>query len=441
MPSELTLKAHQLSAAAYLAARPRALLADPPGMMKTLSTIHGLALAGAVRPLIVCPAVVRSHWMRSVEEYCNAFPQYPQFTPNSVVVKSYDEIVRGGTNLQDMLMVSRDSIHLDEYHFLKHATAQRTQMLIGKDGYMRKLPIAWGTSGTPLDKNPTNIWTILSSFFPELCIEYHVPSFRKFVDRFAVWELRERRGKKFPHYFSEVKEPEVFAELLSRMWLRRETIPGVPVLYQTVRLDGTAHVALDYTTYSESLSEVVRQIEQGEADESALRDIAADPEVSRARRRLGEHKVAPVVSLLTSELEDNDEKVCVFAHHRSVLNGLREGLAPFGVAYIDGDVSASKRDEEIERFITDPNTRVFIGQNIACGTGMDGLQKSGARRMLLVEPDWSSVLNTQLAARLARYGQKHETVIVQMIALARTLDEGVVRLNQREAELLHEVGL
>lgn len=440
MPSSLVLKSHQLDAADYLAARPRALLADPPGMMKTLSVIHGMALAGVEHPLIVCPAVVRTHWRRSLEDYCNTY--WPTFTEADCVVKSYDEIVRGGTRMQADLLLTRDMLHLDEFHFCKHASAQRTQLLLGRDGYAKNLPIVWGTSGTPMDKTPTNIWTILSSFFPALAIEYGVPSFRKFVDRFAVWEMRERRGKKFPHYFPATKEPEVFAELLSRMWLRRDSIPGVPAIFEVLRLDGSDHVGLDYTAQSDKIATTLGMADLGAMlDEEAIRLVMQDPETARARRRLGEHKVAPVVALVTSELTDSDEKICVFAHHRSVLAGLREGLAKFGVAYIDGSVPQAARDAEIARFINEPETRIFIGQNDACGTGLDGLQKSGARRMLLVEPAYSAVLNTQLAARLARFGQEHSTVIAQMIALAGTLDEGIVRLFHRETQFLMEAGL
>jgi len=434
MTNSLVLKPHQIEGALYLAKRDRALLTDPPGMMKTLSVIHGMALSGVQRPLIVCPAVVRSHWRRSIVDYCTAFKA--PFSPDNIEVLSYDEIVRGGEHLMNRLVPVRDFIHLDEFHYCKHASAQRTQLLLGKGGYVRSLEVAWGTSGTPLDKNPTNIWTILSTFYPELTIEYGVPSFKRFVARFCVWEMRKRHGKSFPHYFPEVKEPEVFEQMISRMWLRRENVVGIPALFQTLRLDGSAHVAQDYTISHPLLEEAAR-----EQNSELLRSIANDPETSRARRRLGEHKAPAVIKLLRGELADTTEKVCVFAHHHSVLDALREGLKEFGVAYVDGSVSSAKRDIEIDRFINHDETRVFVGQNDACGTGMDGLQKSGARRMLLVEPPYSAVLCNQLAARLARYGQTHETVAVQMIALAGTLDEGIVRLNEREAAMLQEINL
>jgi SNF2 family DNA or RNA helicase len=428
----MILKPHQITGAQYLAARRRALLTDPPGMMKTLTVAHAFKLvqdqapAQGRAPLIICPAIVRSHWKRTFAEH---LPDTP------VWVKSYDEIVRGGERLRDELLDLCDSIHLDEFHFLKHATAKRTRLILGKGGYVPSMPLAWGTSGTPLDKNPTNIWTILSTFFPHLAVAYGVPTFAKFVERYAVWTMRERHGKRYVHYFPETKSSEEFATLLAHMWLRRESLPGTPVLWSTIRLD--ASTASDYTTQSPALAEALKYA----TDIESLAAIRTDPETSRAMRRLGEHKAPAVAALLRAELEDTDEKVVLFAHHHSVLHRLREELQEFGVAYIDGTVPPSVREIEIQRFATQANVRVFIGQDQACGTGLDGLQHSGARRMLIVEPVWSKVLLDQLAARLARHGQQHETVAAQLVALSGTLDEGVMRLNQREGELLTGVGL
>lgn len=429
----MILKPHQISGAEYLAPRHRGLVTDPPGMMKTLTAIHGMALAGVHAPLVVCPAIVRSHWARTFEEYIADHGRGFWWR-----VKSYDEIVRGGERLQDELLDGHDMIHLDEFHYLKHATSKRTRIILGKHGYVRSLPIAWGTSGTPLDKNPTNIWTMLSTFFPELALAYGVPSFQKFVERYANYETRLRHGHPYTHWFPEPKLPEEFAELLSKMWLRRESLPGTPVLWSTIRLDPQASLASDYTTQSATLAELLA------AEHLSLEEIAGiqrDPEVARVMRRLGEHKAPVIVDLVKSELDDTDEKIVLFAHHRSVLHKLRDGLADLGVAYIDGEIPQSQRDSELDRFTSDAGTRVFIGQDQACGTGLDGLQYSGARRMLICEPVWSKVLLDQLGARLGRHGQQHATVSAQLVALSGTLDEGCMRLNQREGEMLTGVGL
>jgi SWI/SNF-related matrix-associated actin-dependent regulator 1 of chromatin subfamily A len=138
--------------------------------------------------------------------------------------------------------------------------------------------------------------------------------------------------------------------------------------------------------------------------------------------------------MLRSQLADSTEKVVVFAHHRNVLAALRETLASYGVVVIDGDVTERGRDAAIDRFQHDEKTRVFLGQNVACMTGMDGLQQV-AHRALLVEPDWTAVNNVQLGKRVARIGQHAGRAIVQMVALAGTLDEAIVAQNLRETRM------
>jgi SWI/SNF-related matrix-associated actin-dependent regulator 1 of chromatin subfamily A len=180
-------------------------------------------------------------------------------------------------------------------------------------------------------------------------------------------------------------------------------------------------------------------VEDALADD-ILADIAADPHVARMRRRLGELKVEPVVKLLTEQLEDSDEKIVVFAHHRNVLDGLGRGLsrAGFGIMNVNGDTSPTARDTAIDMFQTEPSIRVFIGQNIACQTG---ITLTAARRVVLVEPDWTADVNLQLGKRIARIGQRAERCVGQLIALAGTLDEAIVAQNQREVRMAETLGL
>ena len=60
----MSLFHHQYEAAAWLAANPRAYLADAMGTGKTRSLLAALARLGDPKALVVCPAIVRGHWRR-----------------------------------------------------------------------------------------------------------------------------------------------------------------------------------------------------------------------------------------------------------------------------------------------------------------------------------------------------------------------------------------
>jgi SWI/SNF-related matrix-associated actin-dependent regulator of chromatin subfamily A-like protein 1 len=428
------LRQHQTEAATVLAdpSDPRRYLGDEPGLGKTRTAIAALDKQGAFRPLVICPAIVRSHWMREFSA------MGWDHAADDVFIKSYDEIVRGGFPLMKAVVdAGIDALVVDEAHYCKHATSQRTNLVLGGNGYARRLPFVILASGTPMPRNPYEFAPVLLSVFPKVAKEFGVDTLQRFKDRFCVVRSSWARGVKWEKIV-DVKNVEELKVMLDQVMIRRTLdqlgldVPEMDI--QVTRLD------------AQDLGGVIREMHtalaphEGEEWSVILERIANDPQVARMRRRLGELKVGPVAEMVTSQLADSGEKVCVFAYHRSVLQGLKELFKSFNVAYIDGDVAGPARDAEIERFAKDPKCRVFLGQNIACQTGTDGLQYSGARRVILVEPEWMADVNYQLGKRLARMGaDSSRRVIVQMIALAGTLDEAIVGQNARETRMVNKV--
>jgi len=436
------LFAHQVVGAEWLAQRSRAYLGDAAGTGKSRTLIAGLlgireradgtlcnSREGrlAQRPLVVCPAIVRSHWTR---EFARLEPDPPPgFGP---VIMSYNEIVNGRYDLMATLIQNQkvDALILDEAHYLKSVDAERSRIILGKDGYARRLPRVWLASGTPIPKNPGELGTVVCSIFPDVALKHKMKYPSDFVDRFCVTVPVRTHAGVWRDKVVGTQNINELHDILGEIMLRREPGPDVPrVWWQTLLLDGSGETKLD--TYEDGL-EVRHALDLGES----FAEIANEPHIARMRRRLGELKAPLVGQMLREELTDSTEKVVVFAHHRTVLNHLSHFVAPFGYAYIDGYTSQSERDKAVERFRGDPTCRVFLGQQLACGTGMDGLQY-GARRAIFVEPDWTATNNAQAAARIARLGQSGRCV-AQMIALAGTLDEAIVRQNERETRMVSE---
>lgn len=423
----MTLFSHQQEGVGYLLNNPKGYLAHKPGTGKTRTLITAATLQGLERPLIVTPAIVRSHWKNELRALGWSGP--------GAQIYSYDEIVRGGNALMKDLILKHgiDGLILDEAHYLKHATSRRTLQLLGKDGYARRLETVWPASGTPLPRNPAEIWTLLSTLRPDIPLTRGVKTLAQFISRYCVVRGGFVRGQ-WREKIVGVKDETLheLQEMLSEFWQVRENGQDVPkIWWQVIRLNGAADV-YDGNPLDAQMRSTVRFVQERVEE---LASIAEDRYVARMRRRLGELKVGPVAEMLSSQLAASEEKVAVFAHHRSVLAGLRQQLMPFGLAYIDGDTSEKQRDAEKARFINDPRCRVFIGQNIACSTGMDGLQHV-TNRAVLVEPDWLADVNYQLGHRVARLGSTFGSAIVQMIALADTLDESIVAQNKRETEMV-----
>lgn len=425
----MSLFEHQRTGAAWLAGQGRALLADEPGLGKTRTLLAAVQGRGLTRPLVVCPAIVRTHWRREAEHMGVA-----------ATVRSYDEVVRAAQRVDgDESLAGVDALIVDESHYAKHAESKRTQVLFGRRGLARRIPTVFLASGTPMSKAPDELFTQLVTLAPGRLLDAGVGTEEQFRGRFCVTRERMVRGRLVTKTVGVQREDELRG-LLEGLMLRR-TLGDVgldvpPIWWQTRQLDGGELVALDALEADGYAA--IRRVVQSTDLGASLAEIADDPHVARMRRRLGELKAPLIAQQLVEELEETEEKVVVFAHHRAVLEVISSALYAAGLRFvrIDGSTSDTLRAAGIDAFQADPGVRVFLGQNIACQTG---ITLTAAHRVVMVEPDWTDDTNLQLAKRCARIGQTAGRVIVQMVTLAGTLDEAIVRQCRREVEIKRQV--
>lgn len=394
------------------AGRVSGLLGDVPGFGKTRTLLRALLLRGAKRPLVLAPAIAVSHWLRE-----NALVR----PGGDIAVVSYDYAVRN-PRFSDF-----DALVLDESHLLKHATAKRTKLCLGAEGLARKVSLVYAASGTPVPRHPGELFTLLYTVFPWVLLEHGIKNVTQFKERFLII----RRALKRYGWDEKVvglQNEEEFNTLLSKIMLRRTELAGVPGVQWNDPL------VIDADTAALRLPPKVQQaLERGEP----LEQFLTDEHVARYRRNVGMAKAPAVIAKLRDELAESTEKVLVFAHHTDVLDALAAGLDEFGVAFVDGRVTGAARDAEIARFQTDPACRVFVGQNTACAMSVT---LTAARRAILVEPDWAAWVNYQLGQRMARIGSTFSTCFAQMVSLAGTIDEAVVRQNVRETRMAQKLG-
>jgi SWI/SNF-related matrix-associated actin-dependent regulator of chromatin subfamily A-like protein 1 len=413
---------HQHSGAAFATRRRKSMNGDVPGLGKTLTAILALAEKGCSRPLVICPAVARSHWANEFAEF-----GWPGAEPR---IYSFEEITNGGVPLMAELIHRAliDSLVVDEWTKLKHVTSQRAQLIAGNNGYIRRVPHVIALSGS-ITRHAGEYYTILCALVPELLAVHGIATREQFMERFTtrvfLWANGERREKVVGQ--QNVDELKL---LLDAVQIKRglpDVGMDVPrVWWQQWRIDAVENLTSTETNHFEVLTR----------DGATLEEIAEDPYVARMRRRLGELKAPVVAEALADQLEGTDEQIVVFAHHRSVLIELQQRLAHLGVSYIDGDTSDTHRDHAVRDFQLG-RTRVFLGQNIAC---QFSLTLTAAHRVILVEPDWTADTNYQLGQRIARIGSTADRCIGQLVVLAGTLDEAIVAQNARELkqyEALH----
>jgi SWI/SNF-related matrix-associated actin-dependent regulator 1 of chromatin subfamily A len=413
---------HQVSGAKFLAGRGKALLGDTPGLGKTATAIEALRLKGVYRPLVICPAIARSHW-------ANEFAKM-EWSGEQPHIESFEEITMGGLAHMANHIYGRepiDGLVIDEFMKVKHPTSLRAQLIAGNDGYARRLEHVIALSGS-IPRHAGELYTTLVSLAPHLLSGAGIKTREQFMSRYTERRFFRANGQMREKVVGQKNVGEL-QHLLDVVMIKRD-LPDVgldvpKVWWQQMRVDADGFPMIDEMGRVETNAAVTAALREG-----TLADIAEDPYIARMRRRIGELKAPAVVEALRDQLEGTGEQIVVFAHHRSVLEILKEGLYEhgLGISYIDGDTSRDDRDAEVKAFQAGKR-RVFIGQNIAC---QYSLTLTAAHRVVLVEPDWTADVNYQLGQRIARIGSTAERCIGQLVVLAGTLDEAIVRQNERE---------
>lgn len=438
--SGLETRPYQDAAVAYALRRQSTLIGDEMGIGKTCTSIALANTIGAEKVLVICPASIRLNWRKQIKLW-STIPQvrtYPILkgsdgvaTWSNYTIISYDLARNLGLHAA-LRQVKWDLIIIDEGHFLKSHTAQRTHAIFG-GGRNSELKLALTDclsakgkivtlTGTPLPNRPRECYTLARALrwesidfmgFEEFCFKFN-PSARFSVvglDGVEKEVNKEARGRL----------PELHARLRCNFMVRR------------LKKDVMKHLPnkqyeFAYIESNGAISEVLRH--ERMLDFDPTRDIKNPNspiwgEISTCRREMGEAKLPRVIEHLRYLLDVEEiDKVVVFAHHRSVMDGILGALEKYGVVQIRGGMGSVAKDNSITKFQNDPDTRVFLGQLDAAGFGIDGLQNV-ASRVVFAEPAWVPGANDQAVDRLHRDGQKFP-VLAQFLIAEGSLDERVL---------------
>jgi len=407
-----TLKPHQITGADWLATKRYALLADQMRVGKTLTALKAAKIVGALRILIVCPAIARLNWAREVDisfgpvhtvaTRTQLVHEELRFAQPGVTITSYDLIPTKEGGPWDLVI-------LDESHFLRNGTAGRTRKVLARGGLVHRAERVWALSGTPAVKHAAELWCLLRAFGV-----YH-KNYETFVREFCTSYYGP-----YGQVITGSKNHAALNALLSTVMLRRTLAEVAPELLP-IEVTG-------YTLTGSTIPLPPREIALVAAafaspdPEAALAEL--EPAVATLRRLTGLSKAPLAAELLRDELDAGGHKVVVFAVHREVVSLLAERLASFNPVIVNGAVAPVARNAAVARFQTDPACRVFIGNIQSAGTAID---LSAASECVFVESSWVPGDNEQAAMRLQNL-ERTGQVTARFLSLGGTIDERIQRV-------------
>jgi SWI/SNF-related matrix-associated actin-dependent regulator of chromatin subfamily A-like protein 1 len=389
----------------------RRIIADEMGLGKTLQAI-GVALyyrATDWPVLVICPSSVKQHWAREFKSVgvdsvgvIDTVATDPGET--DVVIMSYGI----ATQIDPF---GFKCIIVDESHYVKNMSSKRTKCVVKACIRANRVILL---SGTPLNR-PADLFTQFRCISDDFTA-FHGHGFPKkdtfyFADRYCAPKEVFIRGGKVWRFEGKNHLEEL--SLVSKRFMIRRFKRDVLTLPEIER---------------ERLTLYEREDPLPEVPET---DPLTDTKFMEAVRETCVAKVPHVVQyvkdVLKPSLESDPElKMILFAHHRVMMDALTELFHPKEYIRIDG--STNNRMALVDRYQTDPETRVAILSITATGVGLTLTAGSlGIFTELVFGPDQTS----QAEARLHRIGQRN-TVTVRYLVAGNSTDDVVWSILQNK---------
>lgn len=423
-------------------------VAHEPGLGKTYTSIAYADVVNAQRILVIAPAHGRENWRREFElrqtrvrnlhVIRTANDLFPLTGP-AVVIISYDAVSRSGYAIREGLRDPRtkwDLLILDEAHMLGRDSERTRFVLNPHSGLHKQSAYTLPLSGTPATKSVSELYPIMRALWPAMTDGL---SWQGFEDKYCRVNIFQGGKNYRPIRQIQGTKPEKVPVL------RRMLAPVMSILKTDDVIKEIPPLRVsNYPLMMSDLEKKCRAtsvLKQMDARLSAIFDKGGDflsnlaqAELAFAteRRAIGMAKAPWIAQLVNEELTASPQKkIVLFGFHRDVLQTLCDLLDTFGVVRVDGGVGTKEKQEAQDRFQTDPNIRVFVGQIIAASTN---LTLTAAHDVILAEASWNPGDNYQAIRRCRRIGQTRP-VLARYISMSGADDRINRVLAERSMEL------
>jgi superfamily II DNA or RNA helicase len=412
----------QEAGVAYALRRRRVFIADEQGLGKTVQALAAIEHDQAFPAVVVCPASLKLNWERETHKW---LPNRRTVVVSGrkpvdvrgaeVIVINYDVVGAHGPRLAGL---KPRALVLDESHYCKNPVAQRTKAVLELTSALPTDALLMALTGTPLVNRPKEL-------VPQLRILGRLHEFGSGAElerRFGANAERERLHWHLRRscYVRRLKK-DVLPQLPAK---RRAVVPfdlDNEREYRHAERDLIAWVQERFSSSDDRDSRVV----------SALRAEAL-VRVNALRQLVGVGKLHAAHAWIHDFLASG-EKLVVFAAHRAVQHDLLERFP--GAAHILGADTPAERDEQVQRFQSDPSVQLCI---CSLKVGSHGFTLTAASDVAFLELGWTPAEHDQAEDRAHRIGQS-DSVTAWYLLAADTIDERMAALIDAKREVVGAV--
>ena len=371
-----SLRKYQEFGVQFMVKHDNVLIGDEMGLGKTVETLATIlhnANNGGTHFIIICPLSVLVNWCREAKKFTNLevyklhketlADVYKWIKYGGIAVATYESIKK-----LDVDKYYPDIIAVDEAHNIKNPSAQRTQVIAKLCKNSKKIIFL---TGTPLENKS-----------------------KEMADLIGI--LDKDVGKKLASFDNK---PEKFKYAMRHIYLRRKREDVLAELPDKIEEKRWLRLGPEeYTLYLKNL--------QDDANYMLLRQLSWDVgNLSKSCKNI------ELQSIIQSAI-DEDRKLLVFSFFRNTLDVIEREYPNRVIGKINGSVSSSERQRQIDAFEEAPAGSILLLQVVSGGIG---LNIQSASVVVFCEPQVKPSMEWQALSRAYRMGQTRNVLVYRLL--------------------------
>lgn len=408
----------------------RGIIADDMGLGKTVQALmiyHRNRLKPAV---VVTFASLKYGWESQARTHIGVPAEVLEGTrpprrrrmvaPPPLVIVNYDILQYW---LKWLKALNPQLVIIDECQAIRNPKTIRSRAV---KALCKDVPAVVALSGTPLVQRPRELWPTLNVTRPDL-----YPAFRPFAYSFC-----KPRWTPWGVNFDGASNLDELNEQLKAVMVRRRKADVLRDLPPKRRMLTPLPLS-DPAQYEEAEQDFVNWLRKTCGDAKARKAARAQRMVQMGylKRLAGNLKLPAVGEWLDLFLQQSrDEKMAVFAVHRSCIGWLHERYGRRSVV-VDGSVTGRARQRAFDQFLRDRRTRFLFGNIQAAGAGWSA---KGVGQIAFAELPWSpgELLQAEDRSHGLGRGIEGQSTEIHYLVAHGTIEERLLRILQDKQDVL-----